>query len=570
MASEYGRKNETSPLAAASYDYLAQLYEDYLNGKSDLPQFWCDYFTENKDNFFEVDYPEIRSRFKEYAQSNSQNPSNSTTITPAGNVRSLISAFRDFGHLTASISPLETNESECSLLDISAHDFKDSATNISEYGFYDKVSTVGELVSLLEASYCSNASLETSHLSNVSERNWLYSQVEKVNPYAVADKDTKVKILENLTRAEGIEQYFAVKYVGQKRFSLEGGESVIPGLNIGLEYAVTEHNLSDVVIGMAHRGRLNVMLNTLGMATEEIFKEFEGRADYGNTSGDVKYHLGYSSDLDIADKSLHLTLMFNPSHLEFIAPVVNGSVRARQDLSVIEGKSRASVLPVIIHGDAAVAGQGVVAETFNMSKTPAFDVSGSLHIIINNQVGFTATSDDYMSSDYCSGIAKAVNAPIFHVNGDSPDAVVRCIQIAIDYRMKFGKDVVVDIVCYRRLGHNEADEPVATLPKMYQVIKNHPTTRVQYVNYLKEQGLVTDEEVLQLQNNVKEIMDDGLSLIAGKKNTKTQQRRLQWKKYKDKDWDQVVDTGINLVNLKKFAKQIVNIPEGLTMQRQVA
>ena len=270
----------------------------------------------------------------------------------------------------------------------------------------------------MRAVYAGPVSLETAHITDDNERTWLYTHFEQaaVSTTSVADQKT---ILDALTRAEGIEQYFAVKYVGQKRFSLEGGESLIPGLHMALARAAEHYQVTDVVMGMAHRGRLNVMLNICAMPAEEIFKEFEGRADYGNTSGDVKYHLGYSSDVFFNDYKVHISLMFNPSHLEFIAPVVNGSVRARQD-ALPDTVSRSSVLPVIIHGDAAMAGQGVVAETLNMSQTEAFAVGGSLHIIINNQVGFTAQKQDSMSCEYCSSVGKMINAPILHVNGDDP------------------------------------------------------------------------------------------------------------------------------------------------------
>ena len=557
MNSEYGHKKDTSPLAAASYEYLAELYNDFKAGKNNIPDFWREYFTTNNLEEHAIDYAPIRAKFKMLAKMPAvveQDHSSSS-----GNINSLRSAYREFGYIKANINPLFKNETNCELLNITKHGFTSENDSIGS-------SSLKDIINELERAYCQTTSLETSHMSNLSERDWLYDKMEHNN--AVEDADFKKKILENLTRAEGIENYFALKYVGQKRFSLEGGESLIPGLMLMLEHASCNNNVTDVVIGMAHRGRLNVMLNIMAMPVEEIFREFEGRADYGNTSGDVKYHLGYSSDIKFTDNSLHLSLMFNPSHLEFIGPVVNGSVRARQDLLIPEKKS--SVLPVIMHGDAAMIGQGVVAETFNMSKVPAFDVAGSLHIVINNQVGFTATAKDYMSSEYCTGIAKSVNAPIFHVNGDDPEAVVRVMNIALDYRMKFGKDVVVDLVCYRRLGHNEADEPMATLPRMYDIIKKHPTTRTLYAKQLINQGVLNSSDVAAMQTQVKDIMDNGGVLINGIEDHKTTQKREAWKKFFDTDWEQAVETGININSLKEHAKQIVHVPDDFKLQRQVS
>lgn len=557
MATEYGKKNDTTPLAAASYEYLAELYEDFKSGKKDIPEQWQQYFSEDANT---VDYDAIRDKFKKLAKQK-------TTIVQesgGGSAISLKSAYREFGHIVANTNPLYKNTNHFDLLDIKKHGFNSDSDQIQDKHH----KTVKSLQAELHNSYCKQVSLETSHITNIEERQWLYEKVETVNAYEVSDIKDKHKILENLSRAEGIENYFALKYVGQKRFSLEGGDSLIPGIQLGLEYASIQYNVTDTVIGMAHRGRLNVMLNVLAMPAEEIFKEFEGRSNYGNTSGDVKYHLGYSSDISFEDnKSMHISLMFNPSHLEFIAPVVNGSVRARQDL--LDKGCKHEVMPIIIHGDAAMAGQGVVAETLNMSKVDAFDVAGSLHIVINNQVGFTATSKDYMSSEYCTGVAKSINAPIFHVNGDDPEAVVKVIKLAIDYRMKFAKDIVVDLVCYRRLGHNEADEPSATLPMMYDLVKKHPTPRLIYSEKLVSANVITAAESKKMEDIVKENMDSGGVLIKGDKSSKTHMRRFQWEKFIDKHWDQAVETGININNLKSYADNISKVPEDFKLQRQV-
>ena len=568
MADKYFDKSASSALFATNYAYVEELYEQYLVDKSSVSDYWQQYFASlGSDVSSYSQHEKTIKKFTDLSSSPVYTASGPAAVA-SGNEGTFIAAYRDFAHKYADINPLFKSDNVAKELCFSSHGFSGVDDKLINSTNYKNINNVGDLISSLQRSYCEHVSIETSHISDNAERQWLYKKLETPSPYALDSAAEKKSILENLSRAEGIEQYFAIKYVGQKRFSLEGGESLIPCLRFGMEYAAKEYGVTDVVLGMAHRGRLNVMLNVLAMPTEEIFKEFEGRADYGNTSGDVKYHLGYSSDLPVGDKYLHTSLMFNPSHLEFIAPVVNGSVRARQD-SLDDGVSKSTVLPIIIHGDSAMAGQGVVAETFNMSKTSAFDVGGSIHIVINNQVGFTAQKHDSMSSEYCSSIAKSINAPIFHVNGDDPEAVVACIRHALDYRETFAKDIVIDIVCYRRMGHNEADEPAATLPMMYTKIKTHPTTRLLYANKLIELGVITAADASKMQADVKSAMDKGQALIAGEHHNKTKQRQVKWGKYIDKHWNQVLDTGMPLNKLKSYAAILVSTPNGFKLQRQV-
>jgi 2-oxoglutarate dehydrogenase E1 component len=565
MTKHYDEKQAHSALYATNYDYVETLYEQYKEDPQSVSTYWQTYFQQlGVSSVAYATHSDAQARFKAYAQHTAPQHA----VASGGNEQALIWAYREMGHLAAAINPLFPAPPMPTMLDIKQYGFQSASDAVHDAGHFQGITSAGALVDALQASYCGSVSVETAHMSNMEERAWLYQQVEKPEPYTGKSAEKQGHILADLTRAEGIEHYFARQYVGQKRFSLEGGESLIPALRCGLAYASEQLGVTDAVIGMAHRGRLNVMLNVLAMPAEELFKEFEGRADYGNTSGDVKYHLGYTADLVFGAHSVHTSLLYNPSHLEFIGPVVTGSVRARQDLLPADSK-RATVLPIIIHGDAAMAGQGVVAETFNMSKTAAFDVGGSLHIVINNQVGFTAVKADSMSTEYCSSIAKSVNAPIFHVNGDDPEAVVACMEIALAYRARFAKDIVIDIVCYRRLGHNESDEPIITLPLLYKKIHAHPTTRTLYAKRLAALGVCDAQQAADMQQAVKQTMQAGEALVPGSQSIKTQENHQVWKKYLHQAWDQHIDTGVALPLLRDYAKTLVDIPADFSLQRQV-
>ena len=347
-----------------------------------------------------------------------------------------------------------------------------------------------DIVEQLKQIYCGRIGAEFAHVSDETERLWLQDRFQVGRTQQHFSPEAKKNILWGLTAAEGLERYLATKYPAQKRFSLEGGDSLIPLLE-DLIQTSGAHGVEDIVIGMAHRGRLNVLVNVLGKVPEVLFSEFEGKYDLKKLkgSGDVKYHKGFSSDVYTPSGNVHLALAFNPSHLEVVNPVVEGSVRARQER---RGDSTGDkVMPVLIHGDSAFAGQGVIMETLQMSQARAFYTGGTVHIIINNQVGFTTHDPrDTRSTLYCSDVAKMIEAPILHVNGDDPESVVYATRLALEYRMKFHKDVVVDLVCYRRLGHNEADEPAATQPVMYAAIRSKPTTRQIYADRLAGEGAI--------------------------------------------------------------------------------
>jgi 2-oxoglutarate dehydrogenase E1 component len=428
--------------------------------------------------------------------------------------------------------------------------------------------TLGDILKLLKRIYCGKIGAEFAHLSRARERLWLRERFEAGMADLRFDPDTQRGIFASLTRAEGIERYLNTKFVGQKRFSLEGGESLIPLLD-DLIQGAGERGLQEIVIGMAHRGRLNVLVNVLGKSPQELFSEFEGTHDPSlrSSSGDVKYHLGFSSDIRTDGGNVHVVLAFNPSHLEIVNPVVEGSVRARQDRRGDDEGNQ--VLPVLIHGDSAIAGQGVVAETFQLSQTRDFYTGGTIHIVVNNQIGFTTSdSRDTRSTPYCSDVAKMVEAPVLHVNGDDPEAVVAAVRLALRYRQAFHKDVVIDLVCYRRLGHNEADEPSATQPLMYQAIKRHPSTRTLYGKALTAQGVVSTAEISSMADAYRDCLDAGRSPNEECLGMIGNQYTIDWSRYAG-DLGSEVTTAISSAQLEKLSKRVNTVPDGFKLHPRV-
>src|SRR5574343_1169948 len=405
------------------------------------------------------------------------------------------------------------------------------------------------------------------YLTSIQEKRWLQAKLESIRSTPVYSADKKKRLLERLTAAETLERYLHTRYVGQKRFSLEGGESAIVAMDQLIDTA-GRLGVQEVVIGMAHRGRLNVLVNTLGKSPSVLFAEFEGKKASDLSAGDVKYHMGFSSDVNTSGGPVHLTLAFNPSHLEIVNPVVEGSVYARQIRRGEKGKDE--VLPVLIHGDAAVAGQGVNQEMLNFAQTRGYGTGGTIHIVVNNQIGFT-TSDprDYRSSLYCTDIFKMVDAPIFHVNGDDPEAVALVTQIAIEYRQKYAKDVVIDIICFRKLGHNEQDEPMVTQPLMYKIISKHPGTRKLYGDKLIAEGVLPADGPDQMITEYRAHLDKGELLynpvLAGYKHPNT----IDWTPFLTKSYIETCDTTVPMKELKRLSKALTTIPEGFTLHSRV-
>lgn len=566
----------TSYLSGGNAAYIEELYETYLKDPEGVPQEWQSFFQSlpsvshlgNGD----VSHADIKEYFIQLARQprSLQIPINTDVLKERkqNHVEELIQAYRRFGHLAAKIDPLGmprpgAPELQLSTYNLSESDFK--TTFLTDGIMESPNATLGDIYEKLRQTYTQKIGAEYCYIRDHEEVTWIQNYLEIEQFKTKPAPEEQKEILKLLTAAEGLERYLGNRFVGQKRFSLEGGDALVPLLHEIIQDAGKD-GVKEAVIGMAHRGRLNVLVNVMGQSPEELFQEFEGRKDYGLTSGDVKYHLGFSSDVKTASGSMHLSLAFNPSHLEVISAVVMGSVRARQDrYDDLQGRK---ILPIQIHGDAAFAGQGIVMETFNMSQTNAYSVGGAIHIVINNQVGFTTSNPkDARSSCYCTDIAKMIDAPVFHVNGDDPEAVIFIGRLANAYRKRFHKDVVIDFVCYRRHGHNEADEPSATQPIMYSKIKRQPTVREQYANKLVHEKVIEEQDANDLVASYRDALDKGQQIIV---NLISNPERVpnDWSKYNG-DLSKVADTSVKAEKLKTLSEALVSLPEGFTLQRQV-
>ncbi|MCL4163139.1 UNVERIFIED_CONTAM: hypothetical protein GTU68_050967, partial [Idotea baltica] len=473
--------------------------------------------------------------------------------TKQGAVSRLISTYRAMGHKLADIDPInEMLPQDASELELEYHGLSeaDLDTNFSTGPLRaPDTATLRDIVALLKHNYCGTIGYEYGHITSAKQRRWIRTRLELPIGHERFSKKQKLHILDRLTAAEGMERYLHTRYVGQKRFSLEGGESLIPMLDHIIQDGGSK-GVKEFVIGMAHRGRLNVLVNTLGKAPRNLFSEFEGNHDINELaqSGDVKYHQGFSSDIQTPGGRAHLSLAFNPSHLEIVSPVAEGSVRARQERRGDQDGQR--VLPIAIHGDAAFAGQGVVMETFQMSGCRGYRTGGTVHIVINNQVGFTTSNPmDSRSTPYCTEVAKMVGAPIFHVNGDDPEAVVFATQIALDFRMKFHKNVVIDLVCYRRHGHNESDEPSVTQPVMYKNIKALATTRRLYSQRLIDQSIISTQDEKKMMADYRASLEAGDRVVREFLEPQQGDHTANWKPYFNIDWRHDADTSFNAKRL---------------------
>ncbi len=420
-----------------------------------------------------------------------------------------------------------------------------------------------DILKALRNTYCCSIGVEFMHISDPIAKRWIQENMELTQGKIDLDSKEKHHILQQLTQAEGLERFLHTKYVGQKRFSLEGGESFI----VSMDEVVNRAGLlgiQEIIVGMAHRGRLNMLVNIMGKMPCDLFAEFEGKHAQDLSDGDVKYHNGFSSDLNTPGGPIHLSLAFNPSHLEIVNPVVEGSTRARQERrGDIKGKQ---VLPILVHGDAAFAGQGVVMETLNLAQTRGYGTGGTIHIVINNQIGFT-TSDprDSRSSLYCTDVVKMIEAPVFHVNGDDPESVVFVTRLALDYRMRFGYDVVIDIVCFRKLGHNEQDTPALTQPLMYKRIGSHCGVRKLYASKLVSQNILTEETVKKLVKDYRDLMEDGQRTIEPILTGYRNQYSVDWAPFLKSEWNEHINTAVEISKLKKIGQYITTVPNGFTL-----
>ncbi|UBX53782.1 MULTISPECIES: 2-oxoglutarate dehydrogenase E1 component [Acinetobacter] len=564
-------------LSADSAAYIEELYEQYLTAPDSVGADWQEYF----GKFPKGDQPHsnVREQFLLLGRNSSRiQPVVQSTVSSEHERRQigvlqLIAAYRNRGHQKAKLDPLGLAKREVVPdLDLAAHGLTqsdlDTVFNTGNLAIGKEEATLAEMVQAMEATYCGSIGAEYMHIVDTKEKRWIQQRLESARGQYGFNAEQKKHVLERLTAAEGLEKYLGNKFVGAKRFGVEGGESFIPMVNEIIQRAGSV-GCKEVVIGMPHRGRLNLLVNIMGKNPADLFGEFEGKSIHKKGSGDVKYHQGFSSNVMTQGGEVHLALAFNPSHLEIVGPVVEGSVRARQVRRKDIGGD--DVLPLIVHGDAAFAGQGVNQETFQMSQTRGYTVGGTVHIVINNQVGFT-TSDprDARSTEYCTDIAKMIQAPIFHVNGDDPEAVVFISQLAHDFRHTFRKDVVIDMFCYRRRGHNEADEPAATQPMMYQVISKKATTRTLYADQLVQQGVLDRANADQMVENYRADLEAGNHVANALVLEPNKKMFVDWTPYLGHDYTDEWDTTFPIERLKELGAKMRELPEGFVMQRQVA
>ena len=580
---------DQTELAADNASYIETLYEQYLDDPDSVGSDWQTYFEQYKSPN-DAQHNAIKDQFLLLARNQTANKvstDNSSSATSHSNnvgdnkqmgVQQLISAYRRRGHRRAQLDPLSLHpRAEVEDLTLAYHNLSeadlDTVFPTNDLNIGKSEAPLREIIEIMERVYCRYIGIEYMHVTTSTEKRWMEKYLESNRGYIKFDQEKRLSILERLTAAEGLEKYLARKYTGVKRFGLEGGESFIPAINEIIQRA-GGYGTKEMVIGMAHRGRLNLLVNILGKNPADLFDEFDGKVQPEKGSGDVKYHNGFSSNVMTPGGEAHLALAFNPSHLEIVAPVLQGSVRARQvrrnDQPLQDNKTGNSVLPIVIHGDAAFAGQGVVQETFQMSQTRAYTTGGTVHIVINNQVGFTTSrQEDARSTEYCTDVAKMVHAPILHVNGDDPESVVFAAQLALDYRHEFDKDIIMDLFCYRRNGHNEADEPSATQPLMYAVIKKLPTTRTIYAQKLIEEGLLTKEDETRLEDHYRESLDRGEYVANSLVNDPNEDMFVDWTPYLGHELVDEWDTSVDIEVLKGYGRRMAEMPEGYKLQRQV-
>jgi len=573
-----------SYLFGGNTPYVEELYERYLDNPGSVPEKWRAYFdqmqlvpaADGSASTHDVAHAPIVESFAMRAKAGSLRPAVAATDLSVArkqvHVQSIIAAYRFLGSRWADLDPLKRQERapipelEPAFYDLTEADM-DIVFSASNTYFGPEQMTLREIIGAARQTYCGTIGAEYMYIGDPAQKRWLQQRLESIRSTPAFTPAQKRRILERLTAAEGLERYLHTRYVGQKRFSLEGGESFIAAMDEVVQHAGLS-GVEEIVIGMAHRGRLNVLVNTLGKMPKDLFAEFEGKAAADLPAGDVKYHLGFSSDVSTQGGPVHLSLAFNPSHLEIVNPVVEGSVRARQERRGDTTGKR--VLAVQVHGDAAFAGQGVVMETLTLAQTRGYGTGGTVHIVINNQIGFT-TSDprDSRSSLYCSDVVKMIEAPVLHVNGDDPEAVVLAAGIALDFRNEFHKDVVLYIVCFRRLGHNEQDTPAVTQPLMYKKIGAHPGTRKRYADKLVAQGVVTVEETESMARGFRQMLDEGHQTVDPTLTNFKSKYAVDWSPFLNRKWTDSADTAVPLGELRRLSERLTRIPENFKLHSLV-
>ncbi len=583
-SSVYQTYSDNTYLFGGNAPYVEEMYENYLANPGSVPDNWRDYFDAlqhvpavDGTNAKDIPHLPVINAFAERAK---QGVTQVVMATGADSemgrkrvaTQQLIAAYRNVGQRWADLDPLKRTERPAiPELEPSFYGFSDAdqetVFNISNTFFGKDSMSLRELLNALRETYCGTLGAEFMHTTDQAQKRWWQQKLESIRSKPNYGAEKKKQILDRLTAAEGLERFLHTKYVGQKRFSLEGGESFIAAMDELIQLAGAK-GVQEIVIGMAHRGRLNVLVNSMGKMPADLFAEFDHTAPEDLPAGDVKYHQGFSSDVTTPGGPVHLTLAFNPSHLEIVNPVVEGSVRARMDR---RGDPKGSqVLPVLVHGDAAFGGQGVNQETLALAQTRGYSTGGTVHIIINNQIGFT-TSDprDMRSTVYCTDIVKMVEAPVLHVNGDDPEAVVLATQLALEFRMEFRQDVVVDITCFRKLGHNEQDTPSLTQPLMYKKIAAHPGTRKLYGDKLATQGVLPAAGPDEMVKAYRAAMDAGRHTVDPVLTNFKSKFAVDWSPYLSKKWTDAAETAIPLTEWKRLAEKITTIPATVTPHQLV-
>ena len=567
----------TSHAAGAQSSYLESLYESYLDNPLSVPDDWKIYFDSLprvNGSKKEVSHKEIVHRFKEAEV----NPPIKPVIRSSVNsnqiqVIKLIQAYRNRGHQKAKLDPLGLKPiRHCDDLDLSFYDLDES--NLSDVFDTDTLkigkdsATLSEIIQALEAIYCNTLGIEYNYISSLEERTWFQNRLEPNLGKLHFEPDEQKYILKRLSSAEGLAKFLSARYPGMKRFGIDGAESLIPLVDSLIQNCGI-FGAEQICFGMAHRGRLNLLVNVLGKPPKELFSAFEEDFELeGASSGDVKYHLGFSSNILTPNGEVHVSLANNPSHLEIVDPVVLGSVRGRQDR--LKDTKKELVVPILIHGDASFSGQGVVMETLQMSQTRGYGVGGSIHVIVNNQIGFTTSNEeDSRSTQYATDVAKMIEAPILHVNGDDPEMVVFAAKLACEYRYNFKKDIILDLFCYRRRGHNEADDPSATQPIMYQKIANHPSVKTSYQEKLILSGVTNESECNEIEKKYRASLEDGDSVAHNLATQPNESMWFDWTPYINQSADEKIESAFNQQRFKELAQIAFTPPKDFVLQRQV-
>ena len=576
---------QSSPLFGGNAAFIEDLYESFLSNPESVSDNWRQYFRDLQAQTAgarDVAHGPIRDSFAQLALQPRAAGGGIQVLSPEAaekqaSVLRIINAYRTRGHKAADLDPLRLRDRPpVPELDPGYHGLSEADMS-SSFNTGSLVApsqwTLRDIMSLIRDVYVGSIGAEYMHINETAEKRWIQQRLEGQRARLELSAAQRKELLHWLVAAEGLERYLHTRYVGQKRFSLEGGESLIPMMDEVIQQA-GGRGVQEIIMGMAHRGRLNVLVNIIGKSPAELFAEFEGKRRIGS-AGDVKYHMGFSSDVQTPGGAVHLALAFNPSHLEIANPVVEGSVRARMERRRQSGAETPpfnTVMAVLIHGDAAFAGQGVNMETFQFSQVRGYRTGGTIHIVVNNQIGFTTSNPlDTRSALYCTDVAKMVQAPIFHVNGDDPEAVLFVTRLAVEYRMTFNKDVVIDMICYRRLGHNEADEPAATQPMMYKKIRARKTTATLYAEKLVAEGVIAEAEFQEMQMQYRADMDAGRQVSRPTLPHVKGPYSIDWSSFLNaEDWNAPVHTAVPLAALRELSDRLLKIPEGFELHSRVA